>query len=150
MLRFPDFDQHEFQVILQGDDSVEKWIENQKVKMYISPSIRVGQTSPYMFCNVNLDKGSIYLAQNTDSRESAIAISQTWFTHNYNPGWDPKDTDTDPANRPRFTLYSYGSGEEIKVYDIKGKETPHAIRIVGYKIQVDGELEVYYTALLEL
>ena len=84
-----DFDQSQFQVILQGDTSVDKWIRNQKIKYHLNKSIQIGNRLPYFFTNDMISE-KMYLAQNTDSLGKAIKIAEIWSEHGYNPGENPE------------------------------------------------------------
>ena len=44
-----DFDQYQFQVILQGDNSVDKWIQEQKTKYFLYDSVQPQLITPYFF-----------------------------------------------------------------------------------------------------
>ena len=68
-----DFDPYQFQIILQGEYSVEKWIDEHnsknKLRNYIDPDLE----TPYFFKN-SLIGEQIFLAQNTDSQSKAIVF----------------------------------------------------------------------------
>lgn len=85
-----DFKQYNGQLILYGDDSLYKWME-EKQKYIMHNSISIGKITPYFF---NF-KNKIYLAQNTDHIEKAINIARIWFEEGYNIGIhsEPKDID---------------------------------------------------------
>ena len=124
-----DFDEYQFQIILQGENSVQKWISehNSKNKLYnyIEPNLEI----PYFFKN-SLIEEQIFLAQNTNSLTKALHIWKTWKNKQYNIGNDTgDDTGDDTAN---YILYSYKTPTDIIKYRV-GNPTQN-IRIVGYKV----------------
>ncbi len=123
-----DFDQFPFQVILEGDESVDKWIKEQKYDYYIHDEVKVTRRTPYFFKN-DLVGDQIYLAQNTNSQYAAIKIAETWYSEGYNPG-----EYVDEAEPVTFTLFSYVNKNEIKQYKVVGPKTPYDIRMLGYKV----------------
>jgi hypothetical protein len=137
-----DFDQHPQQVILNGDDSVEKWNLEKKHNNRINNSVQEELQLPYFFQNQLVDNNTFFLAQNTTTLEKAFAIAETWFESGYNPGYDAKDS----KNRYEFNLYVYVNSIDIVLYKIKGAQTLNNIRILGYKI----EGKSFFTVLLDL
>jgi hypothetical protein len=111
------------QVILQGKDSINKWIREQKFNSNITNQINVGRVLPYFFKNKYVDD-NIYIAQNTDTLEKAIGISQTWRSLGYNPGVNPPD-----GIEEEYTLYSYRNENDVIKY---GHDSEN--KIIGYKI----------------
>ena len=146
-LDITDFDQFNFQVILSGEDSINKWAVEQKSKRYLYSEIQPRSTLPYFFRN-ELIGHAIFLAQNTDSLPKAVKIIETWLEKGYNPGFDPDGVDDTPGNLPVFTIYSYVNETDVKAYTVAGDATSHDIKIVGYKMESDGEWIAFYTALL--
>jgi hypothetical protein len=124
-----DFSQYSQQVILDGEESVDKWIQERKIKYNITNKVIIGVKLPYFFKN-ELVGDQIYLAQNTDTIESATKIAKTWFTQQYNPGESPGTT-----TLVEYSLYSYTSSIDIKLYKVEGPPTVHDIRVLGYKIE---------------
>ena len=134
-----DFDQHQSQVILQGSESIDKWISEYKKSYVLYSKILIKHQSPYFFQN-NLIGPEIWLVQNTSSIEKAINIWKTWNKDKYNPGENPNGDDPDIIS---FMLYSYHNSQDIVPYKI-GKESN--IKILGYKIEGNN----FYTVLLPL
>jgi hypothetical protein len=135
-----DFDQYQFQVVLQGELSVEKWIQEHKLSYIINNTVQLQLRTPYFFQNI-LVGPDIYLAQNTSDIAIAIHIYNTWNTKQYNPGEESK---FDKTLVPSFTLYSYRNEKDITQHKI-GKENTN-IKIIGYKVQD----ESFFTVLLQL
>ena len=135
-----DFDQHPQQVVLNGEDSVEKWNLEKKNKHVINNSVQQKLTLPYFFQNELVDNNTFFLAQNTTSLEKALKISEIWFESGYNVGYDPQES----KNNYEFNLYRYVNSQDILVYKINGNSTSNNIRILGYKI----EGVSFFTALL--
>jgi len=137
-----DFDQYPLQVILQGDKSVDKWIDEQKIKYIIHDSVQVELETPYFFQNILIDD-QIYLAQNTYSLKKAREIAENWFRFGFNIGKEAVGTD----KKFKFNLYSYISSENIVNSKIRGVSTPYDIKILGYKLDDDIS---FFTVLLEI
>ena len=135
-----DFDSYQFQVLLQGNNSVEKWIDEHKRKYNLYKSVQEGNRLPYFFHN-NLIGTDIYLAQNTNSIYKAIKIAEIWTQYGYNPGENPENVEEEMV---QMTLYRYINEKDIKAYNIGGKITNIDIRILGYKI----EEKSFFTVLL--
>lgn len=138
-----DFDQHQFQIILQGDESVEKWIQEKKIKYNLYNEVQLSSFLPYFFQNTLIGP-EIYLAQNTPTIKNAISISQAWQLIGYNPGPDYNIT---LIQEPVYTLYRYVNEEDITPFTVQGAQTNFDIRILGYKLE-DGA--TFFTALLKL
>lgn len=128
-LDITDFTPSKTQIVLCGEDSVDKWINEQKIKHYIYDTIQINIPTPYLFKN-NLISNIPYLAQNTDSIEKALGIAKTWYAKGYNPGDNPPEKVSDVA----YTLYAYVSRTDIKRYKVLGNVTKNSIVILGYKI----------------
>jgi hypothetical protein len=142
-----DFDQYQFQVIVQGENALEKWINEQKLNYKLYNSIQENMMlKPYFFKN-ELISDKIYLAQNTTSLQKALNIANVWKDDGYNIGGDPKIDETDNIDQT-FLLYSYKNSKDITAYVMhnKGNVTNDTPKLVGYKI---GD-ESFYTVLLDL
>lgn len=138
-----DFDEYQFQVILEGENAVDNWI-NEKTENYkLYDSIQYKMVNPYFFKN-NLINNNIYLAQNTFSLENALYISDTWKTKKYNAGYNPQVDKN--INIERYLLYSYKNSKSIKGYILGGEPQKNDPIILGYKVNED----VLYTVLLEI
>jgi len=137
-----DFDYYPNQVILQGENAMEKLIQESKFSMKLNNGIVVGQSTPYFFKNDLVDK-KVFIAQNTTSLESALAIAANWQKSGYNSGFN-----TDPSKKKySFNLYSYSSPENISEQSVAGKYSlDRPIRILGYKLA----RKPFYTTLLEI
>ena len=135
-----DFDYYPTQIILQGDDVIDKWIQNSKLSFILHKSIVVGQQSPYFFKNDLVVKDKVFLAQNTTSLELALSISSNWQKYGYN------SQDYTTSKKYTFTLYSYVNPDDITKLKVPGKEVQNEIRILGYKLNGTP----FYTTLLEL
>jgi len=138
-----DFDNLPGQVILQGDDAIDKWIQESKFIYTINNSIVIGQNFPYFFKN-DLVKDELFLAQNSNTLEKALSIAVAWQKQGYNPGISD---DFVIKKSYEFILYSYKSPENITEYKVTGnKKLEKDIRILGYKLS---GVE-FYTVLLSL
>jgi hypothetical protein len=141
-LYLSDFDTHQEQVILKGEDSVFQWIEESKISLTLYEKPIVGRSSPYFFRNNLVENGKVFLARNTDSLKKAFNIATFWFKNGFNKLEieEPHDTFY------RFKLYSFVSEDNIKKFDVKGKKFKEQIIILGYKLQNIS----YFTVLLKL
>ena len=126
-----DFDQHPQQVVLNGEDSVEKWNLEKKNKHVINNSVQHELILPYFFQNQLVDNNTFFLAQNTTTLEKALEISEIWFEFGYNVGYNAQDS----KNNYEFNLYRYVNSKDILVYKINGNSFSNDIRILGYKIE---------------
>jgi hypothetical protein len=135
-----DFTTHNHQVILFGEESVEKWISEYNMNYFLFDSVQIGINTPYFFKNKLVDD-VVYMAQNTTSLEKANDIAITWEIDGYNTGINAKE-----ASPVSFTLYSYTNSTSIKRINIKGKPFSGNIKIIGYKI----DNKPFYTVLLTL
>ena len=141
-LDISDFDKYNFQVILEGVDSIDKWInEHNKVKNILYNRIQVEKINPYFFKNQLIDN-NIYIAQNTDSLQKAMNISLIWNKYKYNSGYESQEEELNYE----FILYSYTNFKNIKMYNIDGEENNYNIKIIGYKFNDKG----MYTVLLNI
>lgn len=143
-----DFKQNPRQVILYGEDSIEKWVHENSIS-YKLPNetfrlysrINIGSRIPYFFKNDLIDNGQIFLAQNIDSVSKALYLAMKWQTSFYNTGFHAKES----KKEYEFTLYSYESEKSIRVYEVIGDTPPEPIRIIGYKIE-----NPFFTVLFSL
>lgn len=135
-----DFNQYKNQVLLYGQESINKWIFENTVNYILYDKVLIGSTKPYFFKN-NLIDNKIYLAQNTTSIGKACDIAINWIRNNYNIGVHSKDIT--PVS---FILYSYINSENITSLSVNGKSFSHEVKIIGYKING----KAFYTPLLSL
>jgi hypothetical protein len=139
-----DFKYHENQIVLFGDQSIEKWKDANNINYFLHKEIYIGKNTPYFFKN-KLINDVVYLAQNTTSIEKAKSIAVTWINDKYNSGIHLKELGQELGKVYGFTLYSYTSPNDIKKYNIKGTLSSQ-INIVGYK----RNKQTFYTVLLSL
>jgi hypothetical protein len=127
-----DFDTFQGQVILQGEDSIDKWIQESKFKYTIYNSIITGQLSPYFFKNNKINSGQVFLAQNSLSLEQTVSISVYWQQNGYNIGIKEEFTQSKDYE---FYLFLYGDQDNITKFKISGdKKLPNDINIIIAKI----------------
>jgi hypothetical protein len=132
-----DFNKYDGQVILFGEESVQKWIIENNIKYILYDEVQIGISSPYFFKNSLVDE-NVYLAQNTTSIEKGSDVAMMWYKKGYNPGIHSKNIK--PIS---FTLYSYKNPTDVK--KIKGKDT-NELKILEYTI----DSTLFYTVLLKL
>jgi hypothetical protein len=129
-----DFTQYNSQVVLDGDTSVDKWIQEKKISYDLYNKVVIGINTPYFFKNDLVSK-EILLAQNTDTLDNALELATT----NVDESVDIKSL--------TFILYSFASDDDIIPYlmnDNGGED--YNIKILGYKIGEDN----FYTTLTQL
>lgn len=137
-----DFDYHPNQVIIQGEDAIDKWRHESRVSIDLHEGIVIGTKSPYFFKN-KLVENEIFLAQNTNSLQSAITIGITWQNSDYNMGVDVVTIEN--YKKYGFNLYSYVNENDIVKRKVVGQVETN-IRILGYKLKGTPT----YTVLLKL
>ena len=144
-LDITDLDHYQSQVILFGDNSVNKWISEKMTGQHrIHNSVIPGFQNPYFFKNP-LINDTIYLAQNTTSIEEAYSIYENWIENRYNLGYTAP-----PGTRVEGLLYSYVNPEKINTYRLPGRATEHTFKVVGYKYTEEDKSVKGFTVLLSL
>lgn len=140
-----DFNTHENQVILQGEDSIYKWKQELTSKTTMTDSIIIGRSLPYFFKNP-LVNNTLYIAQNTSDLNHGIEIALSWIKYGINIGSGHNKNEEKDDLQYSFVLYSYRNSSNITVHNFQGTIEPDdTIRIIGYKIDEN----YYYTVLLE-
>ena len=140
-----DFKQDKSHVIIHGENSVEKWILENKIKYSLYNSVQVSNSIiPYFFKNPLIDD-KIYLVQNTDNIEKALKIATDWENKGYNNQKEIESLNITEENSDKFTLYSYVSSTNITKHEVNGKN-PSNIKLIGYKINN----VTFYSVLLSL
>jgi len=142
-LDLEDFVQIPTQVILLGEDSMEKWLYENRQSMSLKEEIEIGKT-PYFFKNENIENGKVFLAQNADSVQNALDIAIFWNKNGYNQGIH---IDTRYEDEYAFNLYLYTNKSNIQKTVVPGKKKPEKeINILGYKLSDTP----FFTVLLDL
>jgi hypothetical protein len=136
-----DFDNYNFQVILDGENSLDKWIYDKNINNKLNNSIIPNTNIPYFFTN-KLINNNIYIAQNIDSIEKALGVYVYWIKNHVNISNDNPNELFDY----KFNLYSYVNKDDIKKFIIDGNIKTYNINILGYKINS----KKYFTVLLDL
>tara|TARA_Y100000996_G_scaffold394802_1_gene359447 strand:- start:78 stop:1490 length:1413 start_codon:yes stop_codon:yes gene_type:complete len=122
-----DFTVHPNQVILQGEDSVEKWIEDKKYVTYLYNQIIDNIDKPYFFKN-NLVTKNITVLDRNNNLPDAIYKNLIWRRDSYNPIYT-NDSSESLLNIP-YTIYSYTNSDNIIEYKRNGGDDN--IKIIGY------------------
>lgn len=136
-----DFQSHPYEVILQGEDSVEKWVRERTLRHLLFDRINLTESEidmPYFFSNPRISN-EIYLAQNTENLPGAEGASVVWNQNGFNSLGLMQTTGY------HFNLFAYASKLDIQKYEVKGKNGGE-INILGYKV----DDEPKYTTLLKL
>jgi hypothetical protein len=132
-----DFDTKPLQIVLYGENSIEKWIYEHGVNRLVNDKVKPEKTEPYFFKNYLVSE-FVYLAQNTDSLENALLIAHIWNKNGYNPGPKPPTLEHDDE---KYVLYSYKNEKDIIQY---GPDTN--IKIIGFKVDEHS----FFTVLLTM
>jgi len=137
-----DFDKNKNQIILYGEDNVEKWLNETYITYNLTEEILENNKNPYFFKNTIISN-EVYLAQNTGSIEKAIEISTTWNIKKYNIGIYASGNNV-PV--PNLLLYDYTDSKNIKIIKYTDREDFGNIKIVKYDINGTD----YYTSLMKI
>jgi len=136
-----DFDIYDDQVLIEGEDSIYKLIQESNIKNVLHDTVIVNQKTPYFFKNNRVSK-KILLAQNAISLKQALLIGNIWNNKHFNKGQYSKETEGPYT----FILHSYKNSNNITSYRVKGNETLKDIHILGYKI----EEKTFFTVLMDI
>ncbi len=142
-LDITDFDTRNDQLILQGDDSLYKWIleNNRKMLIYTkltektqNGSLVFSQDEPFFL----KFQESVYIAQNTDTIEKAYEIAEIWETQGINIGYRSlfENSEKNPEiTVDNFILYVSENFSNLNVEEINVGENPDARKkILGYRV----------------
>ena len=134
-----DFDVHDNQILLEGEDSIFKLIQESSINHHLNDTV-IMQTTPYFFRNTLISK-DIFLAQNTNTIGQAIQVGKTWNKKHYNNGQYSRESDPNCS----FNFYSFVNSTTMRNISVEGKENVD-VTVLGYKIH-----EVpFYTVLLKI
>ena len=135
-----DFDQVHGQIILYGDDSLEKWNQETKLSYTIKERAFIGNKYPYFYRNIKISK-ELFLVQNAISLEKAKEICITWKNEDYNCGINSEKINENCETQLYLQLKN-GEIEKVKT----GQESKHKINILCYESQGN----IFYSSLLSL
>lgn len=127
-----DFDQYPRQVILYGEDSINKWNSQKNNKNVIYDSVQLDLDTPYFFKNAKVNSGTVYLAQNTPTLQKAMEIGETWVKSGFNI--DGKANGNEDVSF-EFKLYRYINSNDIVLYNVEGDPNSFKIRVLGWKYE---------------
>jgi hypothetical protein len=151
-----DLDHFPQQMLLQGKNAVEEWRKElplmegfvptnlPQISYVLYSSIQLNKLLPYFFHSRSILNGKVFLAQNVNSIEKAIAVGIEWQKKNRNPGREPAVKN---SLNYGFVLLAYGGEGNIEAHDFEGKELEENLIVLGYKTQDE---QVLFTALLNL
>lgn len=93
--------------------------------------VELVESAPYFFMNELVEPNTVFLAQNTDTVEKAVAIAETWYSRGYNPGSNPEPSESTAG----FTFFSYVNANKITRYIYTGTGLPrYPIKMLGYQV----------------
>ena len=132
-----DFTKYQNQVVLEGEDSVGKFLIFNNDKKILNYKIQPEVKKPYFFKNNIIDEG-IVLAQNTNSFDYAKQLGCIWNNEDYN-NFPEKTTYVEPDN---ILFYKYVNNSNITAYNIAigasesktDEVVPSDVKIIGYKV----------------
>lgn len=133
-----DFDIYSKQILLFGEDSVDKWIQDNLIKNNLFNKI-IDSNQPYFFMN-SLISDKVFIAQNTNSLAKALDIANIWNIYGYNIFNSAVNT----IQNFEFNLFVYSNSNDIEKIKVLGNKSPKPINIIGYKIDNNDA----YTVLL--
>lgn len=125
-----DFDQYPRQVVLYGEDSINKWNREKNNKHGIYDSVQVDLNVPYFFKNAKVNSDTVYLAQNTPTLQKAMEIGETWVKSGFNVDGEAEG---DGVPSFEFKLYRYINSKDIVLYNVEGDPNSFKIRVLGWK-----------------
>ena len=125
-----DFDQYPRQVVLYGEDSINKWNREKNNKHGIYDSVQVDFNVPYFFKNAKVNSDTVYLAQNTPTLQKAMEIGETWIKSGFNVDGEAEG---DGVPSFEFKLYRYINSKDIVLYNVEGDPNSFKIRVLGWK-----------------
>lgn len=103
-----DFERKPSELLLQGQNSFLRWINIEKRELKLSKTIIPLKIEPYFF--MDNESQSISLAQNNNSLEASLYVSDIWEHNRYNAGFNPKER----LNKNiEYNLYSYKNSKNI-------------------------------------
>uniref|UniRef100_A0A6C0H4D6 Uncharacterized protein n=1 Tax=viral metagenome TaxID=1070528 RepID=A0A6C0H4D6_9ZZZZ len=126
-----DFDQYPQQVLLHGEDSIDKWNKEKNRENEVHNSVQINLDTPYFFKNEHINKGVIYLVQNTPSLQKAKEIGMEWVKSGFNVDGEATGIDIPSFE---FELYRYINSKDIVLYKVEGEPNRFKIRIMGWKL----------------
>ena len=126
-----DFDQHPRQIILYGENSIDKWNQEKNRKNVLYNSVQIDLDTPYFFKNQYVNAGVIYLAQNTPTLKKAMEIGKTWISSRFNLGGEASGIDIPSFE---FELYRYINSKDIVLYKVEGDPNSFKIKVLGWKL----------------
>lgn len=138
-----DFTQYQTQVILKGNNSILKWI-NERVGNYIIHSeLQTNTKTPWFFLNELVLQGRLCLVQPVENMTEAINVAYYWQIHKENKkyvNFVPDDA--------KINVYAYTSPTGIQLVDEYDKDTPS---ILAYRVLNDMNIpSIEYMALLPI
>ena len=140
-----DFDHYDSQVIIQGENSIEKWIETKTYKNLLYYTVMPDFTHDYFLrikkSQHTIFNSKIYLAKNVNTLLDAIQEAILWNVKN-------SDSDIDyeyNSEIPMFTLYNYKCKNIVEKYNILGYPNNYNIKIIGYKMDNISKFTVLLT-----
>ena len=135
-----DFQAYNHQVLLEGSDSVMKWISEKGSINNLYKSIQVGLRQSYFIKNPILTNNVIMLAQNISSLDEGLYKDFVWDKLRYNI----QEEESMSLSREGYDLYVYKNSNDISLHEINGGDQSR--KIVGYKING----KPYFTSILKM
>lgn len=138
-----DFDKYKNQVIVYEENGINNYLLSFNKQEIFFDNIQIDLIYPYFFKNDLIEEGKMFLAQNTDTLEKALATAVTWNQKGFNNrGMDILENIKDLS----LILYSYVNRYDIKPYTIIGDKNNYNIKLIGYILNNT----INYTVLLDL
>ena len=146
-----DYSIYSNQIILQGQQSLNKWIQMKTFDNKIKQEVIPGYKNPYFYKNSEMLDNKIYLIQENENLNSALYKNKIWNEKKYNI--QNTNINYDIKNE-KYNLYSYINKNNYNEYYVegldiqqKGKKDSVNNNIIGYK---DQENDTKYISVFKL
>lgn len=135
-----DYDQHQSQVILEGEDVIYNWIKEQIYRYTIYDTVQHTENT-YFFKNSKISE-DLFITKRYDTVGQALQVAYNWCKcKSFKPYRDKVS--------PQFILYNFISNTKITKYRVKGTTKlpkDRELKIIGYRTTED---EIYYLPLMK-
>ena len=125
-----DMDQYPYQLLLQGENAVENWIDRKEfsTSIYELPNVDFTSLLAY-FMSI---EGIVYLIQPTSSLQDAIRVGLLWESNGTNIGPKPSFEINYPTTGYTVILHSFYSQSKVLRYIIQNTGDVYRVNILGY------------------
>lgn len=136
-----DFTPYEHQVILTGQDVLQKWSNEKNRNIRLYDTVQLEKRDPYFFRHQKIRNNSIFIAVNTITLDQALEIGYQWDINGFN---DIRVSQKRVFDETGFYLYHLETPLDVKYYAVG----PMPMNINIMTVKKNGV--TYYTVLLDL